>query len=360
MIIRRRVVCPLSGPFESSTFASDRRSENGGESRLNTEGLRLRAWFTHLIQSPDHDHHRKKLIDSNVTSTVHANTDDIMAAVDAAAAQVPDDDQKLRDMQREYVDILDDQQESNFFAGQVADLIKAAIEAEEDSKEKKTSFRFVVNINEVRKRNQERVKGLTSNVAEEILAFQRALKEFIGSIDASFAKSHANAEFLVGFEGSFGASHLSPRTLTSSHMNRLVCIEGIVTKCSLVKPKVSRSVHYCPATAKSIERAYTDLTSLQAFPTTAAYPTQDEDGNPLQTEYGLSTYKDHQTLTIQELPEKAPTGQLPRSVDIICEHDLVDVAKPGDRLQVGTRTLTYLKIILTAKSKMYSSSSPRW
>ena len=63
-----------------------------------------------------------------------------MAAVDAAAAQIPDDDQKLRDMQREYVDILDDQQESNFFAGQVADLIKAAIEAEEDSKEKKTSF----------------------------------------------------------------------------------------------------------------------------------------------------------------------------------------------------------------------------
>jgi DNA replication licensing factor MCM3 len=118
------------------------------------------------------------------------------------------------------------------------------------------------------------------------------------------------------------------------HLNRLVCIEGIVTKCSLVKPKVSRSVHYCPATSKSIERTYTDLTSLQAFPTTAAYPTADDDGNPLQTEYGLSTYKDHQTLTVQELPEKAPTGQLPRSVDIICEHDLVDVAKPGDRLQI--------------------------
>ena len=26
---------------------------------------------------------------------------------------------------------------------------------------------------------------------------------------------------------------------------------------------------------------------------------QDEDGNPLETEYGLSTYKDHQTFTIQ-------------------------------------------------------------
>ena len=77
-----------------------------------------------------------------------------------------------------------------------------------------------------------------------------------------------------------------------------------------MRPKVVTSVHYCPTTSKSSERNYSDLTSLEAYPSTAAYPTQDDDGNPLQTEYGLSTYKDHQTLTIQELPEKAPTGQL--------------------------------------------------
>ena len=96
--------------------------------------------------------------------------------------------------------------------------------------------------------------------------------------------------------------------------SNIVLLIGIVTKVSLVRPKVVTSVHYCPTTSKSSERNYSDLTSLEAYPSTAAYPTQDDDGNPLQTEYGLSTYKDHQTLTIQELPEKAPTGQLVNTI----------------------------------------------
>ena len=39
-----------------------------------------------------------------------------------------------------------------------------------------------------------------------------------------------------------------------------------------------------------------------------AFPTQDEQGNPLSTEYGYCVYKDSQTVTIQELPENAPPG----------------------------------------------------
>lgn len=52
----------------------------------------------------------------------------------------------------------------------------------------------------------------------------------------------------------------------------------IIIAGSLVRPKVVRSVHYCPATKKTLERRYTDLTSYDAFPSSALYPTKDDDG----------------------------------------------------------------------------------
>ena len=43
---------------------------------------------------------------------------------------------------------------------------------------------------------------------------------------------------------------------------------------SLIHPKVVRSVHYCPATKKTMERRYTDMTSLDARPSSGIYPTK--------------------------------------------------------------------------------------
>ena len=119
-------------------------------------------------------------------------------------------------------------------------------------------------------------------------------------------------------------------------------VEGIITKCSSVRPKLMRSVQFCPATKLWSIRDYRDATSIdigievtggsgERLPTSSALPSTDADGHPLEIEHGLCMYKDYQSLVLQEMPEKTRVGQLPRSVNVILEHDLVDRAKPGDR-----------------------------
>ncbi|CAG9761851.1 unnamed protein product [Ceutorhynchus assimilis] len=229
-------------------------------------------------------------------------------------------EQEIRKAQAHYQDFLDDGEDQGKYSQIIRDMISDK------------SRRLVVNINDLRKKNPQRALALLNNGFEEQLAFQRALKEMVSLIDITYSKEHE--EFFIAFEGSFGNKHVTPRTLTSRFLGNLICVEGIVSKCSLVYPKLVKSVHYCPMTKKFMDRKYTDLTSLEAVPTSAAYPTKDDDGNALETEFGLCRYKDHQTISIQEMPEKAPAGQLPRVVDIICDNDLVDACKPGDRVQI--------------------------
>ncbi|OON16159.1 hypothetical protein X801_08032 [Opisthorchis viverrini] len=226
-------------------------------------------------------------------------------------------DQALVDSERDYLEFLDETEE---YKDRINSLIT------------RDATRLIININDLRRENPDRCKRLLTNSSTELIACQKALKKCIQNVNPDYAKQ--KYDFFVGFEGSFGSKHVTPRTLTSKLLGHMVCLEGIVTKASLIRPKIVCSVHYCPATKKSIERRYADLTSLEAYPSSGIYPTKDENGNLLETEYGLSVYQDHQTLTIQEMPETAPAGQLPRSVDVLLDHDLVDAVQPGDRVQV--------------------------
>eukprot|EP00923_Selenidium_pygospionis_P014208 GHVN01024427.1.p1 GENE.GHVN01024427.1~~GHVN01024427.1.p1 ORF type:complete len:681 (+),score=104.76 GHVN01024427.1:278-2320(+) len=143
----------------------------------------------------------------------------------------------------------------------------------------------------------------------------------------------------LGFSGWLESHRMvTPRQLNAYLLHQIVAVEGIVTKCSLVRPKAVESVLYCGEASEGkrvTSRQHNDTAAIKRDKFSVnILPQQNEEGFHYSLEAGLSTYKDCQRFSVQEMPECAPTGQLPRSVDVVVEEDLVDVVKPGDRVRV--------------------------
>lgn len=45
-------------------------------------------------------------------------------------------------------------------------------------------------------------------------------------------------------------------------------------------------------------------------------------------------YRNHQTITVQELPHDVPPGRIPRQKDVVLLGDNIDIARPGDAVQI--------------------------
>eukprot|EP00112_Aurelia_sp_Birch-Aquarium-sp1_P000468 Seg1044.4 transcript_id=Seg1044.4/GoldUCD/mRNA.D3Y31 product="Zygotic DNA replication licensing factor mcm3" protein_id=Seg1044.4/GoldUCD/D3Y31 len=126
-------------------------------------------------------------------------------------------DQFLRDIRTQYVDFLDDDADQGIYNAKVRDMIE------------RNDCRLIVNINDLRAKKETRALRLLNEAFEELFAFQDALKQCVGSIDTEYSKKHD--AFFIGFEGSFGSKHATPRSLSARYLGNMVCCEGIVTKC---------------------------------------------------------------------------------------------------------------------------------
>ncbi len=195
-------------------------------------------------------------------------------------------------------------------------------------------YRLLVEMDHLRQFDAAMTSRLMRNPVPHIEAFRVALQQVALQEHTEKNLRDHKATFHVGFTGSFGSHHVSPRKLLSRYLGQLVCLEGIVTKMSDIRPKLVTSVSYCPDTGKSNRQTFRDWTNLDGLPTSSSRPKQDPEGRKLEMDYGHCLYKNTQSLTIQEMPERSPLGQLPRSVDVILDYDLVDSAKPGDRVVI--------------------------
>jgi len=122
------------------------------------------------------------------------------------------------------------------------------------------------------------------------------------------------------------------RKLGSSHIGRLVMVEGIVVRSTPVRPMVMRATFKCKRCGE-----ITPVNQTGQFlkaPFVCSSPSCRAKGlfDFVQEE---STFIDSQDLRMQERPEDLPPGQLPRTLHIkLVGSEVVDVARPGDHVSI--------------------------
>jgi replicative DNA helicase Mcm len=118
------------------------------------------------------------------------------------------------------------------------------------------------------------------------------------------------------------------RAVGSQDLGKMKMIDGSLVRASTVKPFLTVAIFKCECENKI--RIVQDGAFLKS---PSECPNCRSKG-PFEFIEKESTFINSQEIRIQEKPEDLPPGQLPRTIDVKLEEDLVDVARPGDRVTI--------------------------
>jgi replicative DNA helicase Mcm len=123
------------------------------------------------------------------------------------------------------------------------------------------------------------------------------------------------------------------RKMGAKHIGKLISVEGILVRSSSIQPLLTMAAFKCRGCGATVgpipQRGHTMVPPAICEGCRRVGPF-----DLIEVE---SEFINSQRTRIQERPEDLPPGQMPRWVDVILTEDLVDTARPGDRVVlVGT------------------------
>jgi replicative DNA helicase Mcm len=120
------------------------------------------------------------------------------------------------------------------------------------------------------------------------------------------------------------------RKIGAEHIKKIAVVDGIVVRTTQVRPTIISAMFRC---RKCLETIVQDQEGelIRGPGSHCPFCKQSTSFELIEEQ---SKFKNTQEARIQERPEDLPPGQLPRYLDIRLEDDLVDSARPGDRVAV--------------------------
>ena len=163
---------------------------------------------------------------------------------------------------------------------------------------------------------------------------RKGIQIFVSKHHSAYVKEEEEAkEFWVGFYNVAGVQKL--RGLRCDLIGRLLCISATVTRTSEVRPELLYGIFYCGECGTQAGEGVE-----QQFKYTEPSRCANEacgNMNKWQLDLSQSKFADWQKCRVQENSADIPGGSMPRSVDVVLRHEVVEQIKAGDRaLFTGT------------------------
>ncbi|KAJ3414832.1 hypothetical protein HDV05_005989 [Chytridiales sp. JEL 0842] len=121
------------------------------------------------------------------------------------------------------------------------------------------------------------------------------------------------------------------RELDPADMDQLITIKGLLIRSSPNIPDIKQGFFQCTTCDQTVT---VDIDAGRIVEPTICPNEACKSRNTMKLIHNRSVFSDRQVLRIQETPDEIPDGQTPYTVSLCVYDDLVDVVKPGDRVEI--------------------------
>ncbi|MCD7458464.1 MCM DNA helicase complex subunit mcm6 [Datura stramonium] len=190
---------------------------------------------------------------------------------------------------------------------------------------------------------------LQKAISDEFFRFEsylkNACKRFVMELKPTFiTDDNPNKDINVAFYNLPLIKRL--RELTTAEIGKLVSVTGVVTRTSEVRPELLQGTFKCldcGTVIKNVEQQFKYTEPIICMNATCQNKAR---WALLRQE---SKFADWQRVRMQETSKEIPAGSLPRSLDVILRHDIVEQARAGDTV-IFTGSVVVIPDILALAS----------
>ncbi|KAL8595686.1 DNA replication licensing factor mcm7-B [Nucella lapillus] len=133
------------------------------------------------------------------------------------------------------------------------------------------------------------------------------------------------------------------RDVKAESIGHLVCVKGIVTRATEVKPMMTVATYTCDTCGNETYQPIGSASFMPLLLCPSQVCTTNRSGGRLYLQTRGSKFVKFQELKIQEHSDQVPVGNIPRSMTVLCRGEITRLSQPGDHMSISGIFLPMLK-----------------